>query len=97
MSTVRAKYENGVLTLLEPLDLEEGAEVVVRVDENPPAGLKEGNVAYGSAVKPEPAVETARKALRETAGAWKGSMDPEELKRNIYADRLLNSRPETRP
>lgn len=31
MSTVRAKYENGVLTPLEPLDLEEGAEVTVSV------------------------------------------------------------------
>ena len=31
MSTVRAKYENGVLTPLEPLDLEEGAEVSVSV------------------------------------------------------------------
>ena len=32
MSTVRAKYGNGVLTLLEPLDLEEGAEVMVSVE-----------------------------------------------------------------
>ena len=35
MSTVRAKYENGVLTLLEPLDLEEGAEVTVSVEGGP--------------------------------------------------------------
>ena len=32
MSTVRARYGNGVLTPLEPLDLEEGAEVVVSVE-----------------------------------------------------------------
>ncbi len=32
-------------------------------------------------------------ALRATAGAWKGTHDPEELKRNIYADRLISSRP----
>ena len=32
MSTVRAKYENGVLTPLEPLELEEGAEVMVSVE-----------------------------------------------------------------
>ncbi len=31
MSTVRAKYGNGVLTPMEPLDLEEGAEVMVSV------------------------------------------------------------------
>ena len=33
-------------------------------------------------------------ALRATAGAWKGTHDPEELKRNIYADRLSGNRPE---
>jgi predicted DNA-binding antitoxin AbrB/MazE fold protein len=35
-------------------------------------------------------------ALRASAGAWKGTHDPEELKRNIYADRLINDRPEPR-
>ena len=34
--------------------------------------------------------------LRATAGAWKGTHDPEELKRNIYADRLISDRPEPR-
>ena len=33
-------------------------------------------------------------ALRATAGVWKGTHDPEELKRNIYADRLISPRPE---
>ena len=32
MTAVRAKYENGVLTPLEPLDLAEGAEVMVSVE-----------------------------------------------------------------
>lgn len=31
MATVRARYEKGILTLLEPLDLAEGAEVTVAV------------------------------------------------------------------
>jgi predicted DNA-binding antitoxin AbrB/MazE fold protein len=35
-------------------------------------------------------------ALRASAGAWKGLVDAEELKRNIYADRLINTRPEPR-
>jgi len=35
-----------------------------------------------------------REALRASAGGWKGTHDPEELKRNIYADRLINTRPE---
>ena len=33
MATVRARYEKGVLTPLEPLELEEGVEVVVAVAE----------------------------------------------------------------
>ena len=40
MSTVRAKYANGVLTPLEPLDLEEGAEVTILV-EGTPGGVSE--------------------------------------------------------
>ncbi len=39
-------------------------------------------------------VERVRAALRASAGGWKGTHDPEELKRNIYADRLINTRPE---
>lgn len=30
--------------------------------------------------------------IRETAGAWKGLLDAEELKRDIYADRLIKTR-----
>ena len=33
-------------------------------------------------------------ALRASAGGWKGLVDAEELKRNIYADRLISTRPE---
>ena len=40
--------------------------------------------------------EGMRKALRATAGAWKYLVDGEELKRNIYADRLITTRPEPR-
>ena len=34
--------------------------------------------------------------LARSAGGWKGLLDAEELKRNIYADRLLSTRPEPR-
>lgn len=34
-ATVKAKYANGVLTPLEPLDLEEGREVTVSIEEEP--------------------------------------------------------------
>ena len=33
--TIKARYANGQLTPLEPLDLEEGAEVTVSVEEGP--------------------------------------------------------------
>lgn len=33
-------------------------------------------------------------ALRASAGGWKGLIDAEELQRNLYADRLINTRPE---
>ena len=39
IANVKARYENGVLTPLEPLDLEEGKEVVVSVEEAPKRGL----------------------------------------------------------
>ena len=35
-----------------------------------------------------------REALKATAGAWKDLIDCEELKGNIYADRLVTTRPE---
>ncbi len=33
-------------------------------------------------------------ALTETAGGWRGLIDGDQLKRNIYADRLVATRPE---
>ena len=38
IANIKARYANGVLTPLEPLDLEEGAEVVVSVEEAPSTG-----------------------------------------------------------
>ena len=46
------------------------------------------------AVSDEPSLERRRQALRASAGAWKGLNDPDELIRNIYASRLIQSRPE---
>ena len=33
-------------------------------------------------------------ALDSTAGGWRNLIDAEELKRNIYSDRLVSNRPE---
>ncbi len=35
-------------------------------------------------------------AFRRSAGGWAGTIDAEALIRNIYADRLLSTRPEPR-
>ena len=43
-----------------------------------------------------PAVRKERDAFRESRGGWKGLIDCEELKRNIYEDRLLHTRPEVK-
>ena len=37
VTIVKATYANGVLTPLEPLDLDEGREVMVSIDDAPPA------------------------------------------------------------
>ncbi len=44
----------------------------------------------------EPEVGRVLKALRSTAGAWKGTHDADELKKNIYSDRLVRTRGETK-
>lgn len=35
-------------------------------------------------------------AFRQAAGSWKGTIDAEELIRNVYAGRLISTRPEPR-
>ena len=34
--------------------------------------------------------------IRDTAGGWKNLVDAESLERNIYADRLISTRPDIR-
>ena len=77
--TVRARFKAGVLELLDKVDLSEGAEVSVTIIESSPKENTSG--------------ETMREALKATAGAWKGLIDAEELKRHIYEDRLIDTRP----
>jgi hypothetical protein len=76
---VRGRVSKGKIEPLEELDLPEGTGVIILLEEAPPEA---------------PPADRTLKALRATAGAWKGTHDPEKLKRNIYADRLLDSRPE---
>ena len=39
----------------------------------------------------------AVRASQRSAGAWKGLVDAEKLIENIYADRLISTRPVPRP
>ena len=55
--------------------------------------LKEGEEVRGI-VADQPKGKGMIEAMRASAGGWKGLIDAEELKRNIYADRLINTRPE---
>ncbi len=53
MATVRVRYERGVLTPLEPLDLEEGKEIVVSLEDvtEPPVEKQdEGPDAAGESI-----------------------------------------------
>lgn len=86
--TVKVRFANGVLTPLEPLDLVE-AEYRVTLDDAPTAGPSAPVV-----VAPESVV--VESAFQSALGAWRGTHDPEELIRQIYADRLVNTRPEPR-
>jgi predicted DNA-binding antitoxin AbrB/MazE fold protein len=36
---------------------------------------------------------TDKEAFRRSAGGWKGTVDAEALIKNIYADRLISTRP----
>jgi predicted DNA-binding antitoxin AbrB/MazE fold protein len=80
--TVRARVGRGVLELLEKVEIPEGKEVSVTILETPAVR----NIEKRGMLE----------ALRATAGGWKGLVDGEALKRNIYADRLVATRPETK-
>jgi hypothetical protein len=57
----------------------------------PPADLVHEGDEVLLAVSPIPPAVSS--LIRATAGAWKGLVDAEEMKRNIYADRLVSTRP----
>jgi predicted DNA-binding antitoxin AbrB/MazE fold protein len=41
-------------------------------------------------------IKEGASGLERSAGGWKGLIDAEELKRSIYADRMISTRPEPR-
>ena len=78
VNSVRATYSKGAIVPLEPLDLEEGANLSISIEVESKASRAERGL----------------KALRATAGSWKGAQDADELVREIYEARLAGSRPE---
>ena len=75
--TIRVRFSHGVIKPLEKVEFSEGEEFTVIIHEAPK----------------KPKRKNFRDALKATAGGWKDLIDAEELKRNIYADRLINTRP----
>lgn len=80
MKTIRARFSKGVIKPLEEIEINEGEEITISVIEAP------------SRTKRKSFVE----ALKATAGGWKNLIDCDELKRNIYNDRLITTRPEVK-
>ena len=73
LTTIKAKYTDGVLVPLESLEslnLAEGDEVLVTLQLGPAAPCDE-----------------LTKTSKAAAGGWVGSIDGEELKRRIYTSR----------
>ncbi len=57
--------------------------------------LKEGE-EFTLTIMRVPEISEEGDAFSESRGGWKGFIDCEELKRNIYADRLIHTRPEVK-
>ncbi len=77
MATIRARYEKGVLTPLEPLVLEEGTEVMVSV-EDVAAGTG-ANHTDASAPPARPSGSRGLPGIVERVKKLQKSMPPEEL------------------
>jgi predicted DNA-binding antitoxin AbrB/MazE fold protein len=59
-----------------------------------PPDLPEGEVFTLTIIRPAAAEQGS--GLERSAGGWRGLIDAETLKCNIYADRLITTRPEPR-
>ncbi len=78
--TIRARFSHGVIEPLEKVEFSEGEEFSVII----PAMSKKSKK------------KCFRDALKDTSGGWAGLIDCEELIKNIYADRLVDTRPEVK-
>jgi len=77
---IRARFSNGMIEPLEKVEIREGEIIKISILETRRKAVK----------------KSFSEALKRTAGGWKDLIDCEELKRNIYSDRLIATRPEIR-
>ena len=90
----RDRFSGGALHPLDPLDLAEGQEVVVSIETAAVSPELPEGVAPSDSVadKPKRTVEERMQRTMSSAGAWKGKIDGEAMKRTIYEARRLGSR-----
>jgi hypothetical protein len=65
-------------------------KIITKLKDLPEEGKREV-LAYIDYLKSKKTEKTLR-LIKKTAGAWKGLIDTEKLKRDIYSDRLISTR-----
>jgi Mg/Co/Ni transporter MgtE len=65
-------------------------KIITKLKDLPEEGKKEV-LEYINNLKSK-RTEKTLKLLKKTAGSWKGFIDTEKLKRDIYSDRLISTR-----
>lgn len=78
---VKAKYKNGVLELLEKVDLSEGAEVKITIS------FELSDIS---------SEEEKRRQFLSAAGGWKDLLDCEQFLKEVYEFRKIHTRPEVK-
>ena len=93
IASARARFSGGVLHPLEPLDLVEGEEVIVSIQAVLPQD-PHGEAAPHESTEAQPkrTEEERKNRMMSTAGAWKGKIDGEAVKRILYEARRTGSR-----
>ena len=77
MASVRARYEKGVLTPLEPIDLAEGTEVTVLVE-----GAEDGKAENQGSEGPLVGILTLVREMEETIPPEEWDILPRDLAKN---------------
>jgi len=76
-ATIRARFKNGVIELLENVELKDGEEIILTIVRRPET-------------------KGTLDAFRKSRGGWKDLIDCEQLKKDIYESRSIQTRPEVK-